>query len=134
MASLAFDRHPRALLQQRDLHRILVVVVLDLALTVYGITQELGAEANPFFAPLTGSLGGMAAGIAFYFALLGAASLMLSGRLRAVLGSVVFAMHVGGALTWLRLFVGPLGEAFNVFWLTLTVSFAAALFFERMYA
>lgn len=116
----------RVLLRQRDLHAILLIVTLDLALTVHGITTGAGSEANPFFAPLTKSLTGMAAGIMFYYAVLLTASWAVRGAVRRVLAAVVFGMHVGGAATWLRLFTG-LG--FNVFWFALLVTGATALFY-----
>ncbi|MFB6077251.1 MAG: hypothetical protein ABEK12_03930 [Candidatus Nanohaloarchaea archaeon] len=94
-------RDPRIVLQQRDLHAVLAVAAVDLALTITGITSGAGHELNPFYAPLTGSLTLMLAGAAFYGAVLLSASYVLAGDLRRVLGSTVFGMHVGGALSWL---------------------------------
>lgn len=116
----------RVLLHQRDLHTVLAVVTVDLALTVHGITLNVGEEANPFFAPLTSTPLHMAAGIVFYYAVLLVASRVLQGALRKVLASVVFGMHVSGTYTWLRLFTGT---GFNVFWFALLVSGATALFY-----
>lgn len=96
-------RDPRILLEQRDLHAVLLIAGIDLALTITGITAGAGHELNPFYAPLTGSLALMLVGAAFYLVVLLAASYLLTGDLRRVLAATVFGMHVAGALSWVAL-------------------------------
>ncbi len=127
-------RSPTALLYQRDLHAIILVVLIDLSLTVEGILHHGGTEINPFFRPMTEmGLEPMLAGIGFYIVVLCTLSLVLAGGLRKILASVVFGMHVVGVTTWFFVVDAYLGTALdahmNLFWYLLLGTGATALFF-----
>jgi|GEM_PF-4140792 len=124
------SRSPKVLLKQKDLHFILIVVMMDFILTVHGITTNAGYEANPFFEPLVGSIGGMIIGELLYLGILLIASYLIVGKIRSVLTSFVFGMHVGGTLTWLPLiFTSTLGPFLNVFWFLVGATGATSLFY-----
>lgn len=121
-------RSPSALLQQYDLHAVVAVVLVDLALTIHGITTGQGSEANPLYAPLTGSFELMLAGVMLYLCILAAVSLVVTGQFRYVLASIAFGMHVAGTMTWVSLLHPAL--TFNVFWYTLAAAGGTALFYR----
>jgi hypothetical protein len=127
-------RSPRVLLGQRDLHAILVVVIIDLSLTIQGILHHGGSEANPFFRQLTEiGLEAMVAGVVFYIAVLCVLSLLLTGDTRKILASIAFGMHVVGVMTWFYVIDSYLGTALadqtNIFYYTLAGTAATALFY-----
>ncbi len=100
-------RHPRVLLAQRDLHLVLVLAAVDLALTITGITTGAGTELNPLYRPFTVSFPLMLLGAGVYLAVLAGASVVVQGDLRRVLVPVVAGMHVAGTLSWLGMWGVP---------------------------
>lgn len=124
-------RSPKALLYQRDFHVILVVVLIDLGLTIQGITAGQGGELNPFYIPFTQSFELMLVGLALYLGILAVLSLILTGATRKVLASLAFGMHVAGLMTWLPLHgIAPgITQHFNVFYYTLAATIGTALFY-----
>lgn len=124
-------RSPRALLHQRDLHAILAVVLIDLGLTITGISTGQGSEANPLYIPFTQSVELMVAGLALYLGILFVLSLLLTGATRKILASLAFGMHVAGVMTWLPLhgIIPEITQHFNIFYYLLAGTGATALFY-----
>lgn len=129
MKSIDTDRKLSVLLEQHDLHLVLVVAMSDLLLTIYGISSGDGFEKNPFYAPLTTSLNGMIFGLVLYLGILLAASFFLSGDVRNILASIVFGMHIAGTLTWLENLVPLAGSILNIFWFLLGATGSTAIFY-----
>ncbi len=129
MEAINTNRNFSVLLEQRDLHLILIVALSDLLLTIYGISIGAGIETNPFYAPMTSSLTGMILGSALYFSILIIASFFLSGNMRNILASIVFGMHVAGTLTWVNLLVQVAGSILNIFWFMLAGTSSTAIFY-----
>lgn len=123
------SRNPSVLLEQRDLHLILIVALSDLFITIYGISSGVGVESNPFYAPLTSSLTGMIFGLVLYLGILLVASFLLSGNIRNILASIIFGMHIAGTLSWVRLLVPVAGSILNIFWLLLGGTGGTAIFY-----
>lgn len=121
-------RSPTALLRQHDFHAILAVVLIDLGLTINGISTGQGSEANPFYQPFTESVDLMLAGLGLYIGILAVLSLTLSGTTRYVLASVAFGMHVAGTMTWLHTVI-PAARHLNVFYYTLAATSTTVLFY-----
>ncbi len=129
MKGIGTDRELSILLEQHDLHLILIIALSDLLLTIYGISSGAGFEKNPFYAPLTSSLGGMIFGLVFYLGILLVMSYFLAGDIRNILASIVFGMHVAGTLSWVENIIPLAGSILNIFWFLLGGTGGTALFY-----
>ncbi|MDY6770347.1 MAG: hypothetical protein SV186_00145 [Candidatus Nanohaloarchaea archaeon] len=94
-------------LNRRDFQVVATFAVIDLGLTVYGISTGLGTELSPFFRPFTQRLPWMIGGALFYLAVLEVFNLLLAGELRNVLAAVGAGMHLMGMSTWVLAIVSP---------------------------
>jgi hypothetical protein len=121
-------------LERRDFLAVVVLAVVDLALTFYGIVFRRGAELSPFFRLFTETPELVVAGALLYLGILKGCDSVLGGRLRAVLASVAAGMHLVGITTWVTMFIYP-PAAFrweNVYyyemWLALATAGSYAVF------
>lgn len=122
-------RSPRTLLHQHDFHAILVVVLIDLGLTINGISTGQGSEANPLYIPFTESVDLMLMGLGLYILILAGLSLTLTGAVRKILASLAFGMHVVGMMTWMHTVAPGIAQHFNIFYYMLAGTGTTALFY-----
>lgn len=105
------------------------LIAIDLALTLTGITNGAGTEANPFFAPFTemGTLA-MLSGVALYYSVIWIWFSFSSDWLRAATVGVLTAIHIYGLSSWVRLlFIEQFNIMFsNLFFLILGPALIAA--------
>lgn len=97
------SRIPELNLERKDFQSIILLFLIDMSLTMYGISYAGGSEMSPFFAPFTSSISGMMVGSAAYIVLLLVLNKILTGRLRKILASVGISMHFTGILSWVAL-------------------------------
>jgi hypothetical protein len=90
-------------LERKDFQSVLLLFLIDISLTIYGITYAGGSEMSPLFTPFTSSISGMIAGSAVYISLLMVLNTVLTGRPRRILASVGISMHFAGILSWVVL-------------------------------
>lgn len=97
-------RIPELNLERKDFQSIILLFLVDISLTMYGISFAGGSEMSPFFTPFTSSISGMLVGSALYIALLMILNKILTGRSRKILASIGISMHFTGILSWVALF------------------------------
>lgn len=100
------DLYHRLRLDRRDFQIIVGLFLIDITLTIYGISSGAGSELSPFFRPFTGTVALMVAGSLIYIGILSVLSYVLKGTLRTVLAAGAIGMHFDGILSWLHLFTG----------------------------
>ena len=103
-------------------------VWLDLSLTMVGIVQGMGSEANPFFVPFT--LAGdvaMFGGIAFYFLVIFAWFWYMPSWLRAITAGFLTTIHIWGAASWLRMWFESFDIFFSVWYMLVGVALAGSV-------
>jgi len=91
---------------RKDFPIIVLLFLIDICLTMYGIVYAGGSEMSPFFRPFTSSIYGMLVGSAVYIGILAILNKVLSGRVRRILASVGISMHFSGILSWIALLAG----------------------------
>jgi len=89
--------------ERKDFQSIVLLFLVDISLTMYGITYAGGSEMSPFFRPFTSSISGMLVGSAVYISILMILNKILTGRARTILASVGISMHFSGILSWIAL-------------------------------
>ncbi len=122
-------RNPKDMFRQHDLHLVLVIGLVDILLTMHGVTTEQGEVMNPLYTMFTDSLNLMLLGIGLYLGVLGVASLVLAGGLRKIAASTVFGMHAFGILTWMHLLNPTVAESLVTFHYAVAAAAASALFY-----
>jgi hypothetical protein len=90
-------------LERKDFQSIILLFLIDISLTIYGINYAEGSEMSPLFTPFTSSISGMVAGSVVYISLLMILNTVLTGRSRRILASVGISMHFAGILSWVVL-------------------------------
>ncbi len=96
----------RLRLNRKDFQVILGLFLIDIALTIYGISSGAGSEMSPFFRSFTDTLTLMVAGGLVYMGILSALNYFLEGAVRTVLAAAAIGMHIGGIFSWVWLFAG----------------------------
>lgn len=92
-------------LERHDFQAITLLAVIDLGLTMPGILSGSGIEMSPFYRPFTESFGLMLLGAGIYLSLLLGLNILLERPLRTILATTAVGMHIGGILSWLRLYL-----------------------------
>lgn len=97
-------------LERHDFQAITLLAVIDLGLTMPGILSGAGSEMSPFYRPFTESLGLMLLGAGLYLGILLGLNIILERPVRTILAATAVGMHVGGIVSWLRLYLPvPIG-------------------------
>lgn len=103
---------------------VMGIIWLDLSLTMVGIVQGYGTEANPFFVWFTetGQIA-MLGGIALYYAILFMWFWVMPGWIRAITAGFLTSIHIFGAMSWARFWF----DGLNFFFQTWYILVGAAL-------
>ncbi|MFW5973960.1 MAG: DUF5658 family protein [Natrialbaceae archaeon] len=103
---------------------VLAVILLDVGITVVGVTEGWGREVNPLFAWFTerGPLWMVGAGVGYQL-LVASLYRLVRDRVAAVLTALLLPAHTVGVLSWLRIGVlSRLDPPLDELWIVATTT------------